>query len=139
ETLLADTHCPIEAISLVDEPELFSILNVSPRDVTHIYPLTSHQRDMYLGMLHDPDTLNNSMGCYTRMSFRVDEDLWKLAIQQIQKEHGVLSSTLIESNVPYANLVYRLEHNSVETNLEYVDFSNQRLSTEQQDSWLREC
>ncbi|PCK07445.1 MAG: hypothetical protein COA42_14320 [Alteromonadaceae bacterium] len=114
----------LDSLTIIVEEELYSLLDVDP-DLFELKPVSPMQRDMYLDSLMEPDTLKNSIGYYSVIKSEFDIAMWQQAIQRTVDEQPLFRCSMINCDVPYADVVYHKIEKQRSIEIEYDDISDQ--------------
>ena len=130
ESMVAAPQTFIDHLELVSQQELYEVLDVDPEHY-ELYPLSPMQRDMYLDILVEPDSLKNSMGYHGITDGEFDLDAWTKGAQKIVDDQPLLRCRFIASDLPYTDVAYHLVEKKKSISIEYIDLSDQNLTDQE--------
>ena len=127
----------LEQIQLLEPEYVADHLNIDTRH-SQLKRLSPMQRDMYLDSLANPDTLKNSLGYHFITSGEFDPSLWQKALDRVVKDQPLLRSSIIPSDLPYADVAYLRVHNHKPMAVQFEDWSDRTTSDAQAADHARE-
>ncbi len=126
----------IEQYSLINgtETALFQHLNVKQETYSHIAPLTTIQRDLYLDSIFNPDEATHSLAFFIELKEDLDVQLWKKAVQLLVDKSPALRLELIIRD----NEVYQGVRSNFELAQIQKDLRDKQLTDDQINQFIEE-
>lgn len=130
EQMVADSSVLIDNIELIEESELYELLNVDAQQY-ELRPLSPMQRDMYLDTLLDPNTLKNSLGVRIATKGKFNLDAWCKAAQFMVDTTPMLRSHIVPAEKPCLDVAYLKVKRQAVARVTVVDWSDRTLNDEE--------
>ncbi|PCI52344.1 MAG: hypothetical protein COB51_00085 [Moraxellaceae bacterium] len=120
----------IHSLALVSKSVLLESLDLNPEAIERILPLTPMQRDFYVDMLLNPDTLQNSMGYCGFFNETLDVQAWQNALDRLVAHEPMMRVEFVGEALGYGEIAYQCIKKSKAYRFNLLDWREQQLDRE---------
>ena len=120
----------IHSLALVSKSVLLESLDLNPEVVDRILPLTPMQRDLYVDMLLNPDTLQNSMGYCGFFNEALNVQAWQNALDRLVDHEPMMRVEFVGEELGHGEIAYQCIKKSKAYRFNLLDWRDQQLDRE---------
>lgn len=140
-TMIDEPKAVLDDISWYKQQDIIQALNEKKLGnfiVEKAYPLSANQQAIYLDALINPETKQNSIANFMELKSDINSELWEQAFKQIQNQHEIFKSKIINLELLGEHRAYQAISNEAPLAFTYRDFSSQKISFETLPLFLEE-
>lgn len=137
DAMLDNDQLAIENIDLVNEDQLFSLLDLDAERYQNVLPLTAMQEGMYFANKLDPQSKEYGVGFSVRMHNPIDLALWTQSLQGLIDTQDVTRIQVVETDIPYLKPAYQCVRKSLKAEVLYLDWSDEEKTEAELESYAK--